>query len=122
MVAPPGDHVIAADPRHCCVVKLMSLRNRIPGPATSQMFDTAEQEPQTPEPYSLSATQNVLNVGASPQEVLQAQREAETKSSRMLLCIRLNSRLKDSLRTQGPNWTFFLRAPGAEANARGDQL
>ena len=45
------------------------------------MSDAAEQGPQTPEPYCFSATQNVLNVGASPQEVLQAQREEASSAA-----------------------------------------
>ena len=50
----------------------MSLTGRIPSPA-AQRPDAVGSDPQAPEPYSFSATQNVLNVGASPQEVLQAQ-------------------------------------------------
>ena len=58
----------------------MSLRGRIPSPA-AQRPDAAGSDPQAPEPYSFSATQNVLKVGASPQEVLQAQREAASQAA-----------------------------------------
>ena len=57
-----------------------SLRGRIPNPA-AQRSDAADQDPQTPKPYSFSATQNV---GASPQEVLEAQREAANQAAQQV--------------------------------------
>ena len=95
----------------------MSLRGRIPSPA-AQRPDAAGSDPQAPEPYSFSATQNVLNVGGSFQEVLQAQREAvlhnvamhQIEQQAQIFVVDAMSNLD------------LLRAQVAEASARGDQL
>ena len=58
----------------------MCSRGRIPNPA-AQRPDAPDSDPQAPKPYSFSAIQNVLNIGASPQEVLQAQREAASQAA-----------------------------------------
>ena len=102
-----------------------------PNPATSQMSDAAEQEPQTPEPYSFSATQNVLNVGASPQEVLQAQREAANQAAQNVaeraeilqnVAMHQVQRQAQGFVEDAVSNLDFLQAQVAEANARGDQL
>ena len=94
---------------------------------SSQMSDAAEQEPQTPEPYSFSATQNVLNVGASPQEVLQAQREAANQAAQNVAgrAEILHNVAMHQVEQQAQGFVEdamsnfeFLRAQVAEANAR----
>ena len=116
---------------HALAPRPLSFRNRIPNPATSQMSDAAEQEPQTPELYSFSASQNVLNVGASPQEVLQAQREAANQAAQNVAeraeifhnvaMHQVEQQAQGSVEDAMSNLDF-LRAQVAEANARGDQL
>ena len=90
-----------------------------------------QKEPQTPEPYSFSATQNVLNVGASPQEVLQAQRESANQTTQNVAerAEILNKVAMHQVEQQAQGFVEdamsnldLLRAQVAEANARGDQL
>ena len=115
---------------HALAPRPLSLRNRIPNPATSQMSDAAAQEPQTPEPYSFSATQNVLNVGASPQEVLQAQRETAKQAAQNVaeraeilhnVAMHQVEQHAQGFLEDAMSSLDFLRAQVAEASARGGQ-
>ena len=93
--------------------------------------DAAGSDPQAPEPYSCGETQNVLNVGASPQEVPQAQREEANQAAQHVAerAENLHNVATHQVEQQAQGFVVdamsnldLLRAQVAEASARGDQL